>query len=131
MSLPSFHLDDVAAQEHNDGRFPNAEIESRWRDLVKGGLASHEYDSKDLSHWMEKQTYLALGIALMTAAELGIHALPMEGFHPKVLDEELGLREMGYTSTVLLALGRQSPNDYIIGKPKSRLPQDRFFTVLE
>jgi nitroreductase/dihydropteridine reductase len=131
MSLPSFHMDDVATQEHNDGRFPNADIESRWRDLVKGGLASHEYDLKDLSHWMEKQTYLALGIALMTAAELGIHALPMEGFHSKILDEELGLREMGYTSTALLALGRQSPNDYIIGKPKSRLPQERFFTVLE
>jgi nitroreductase / dihydropteridine reductase len=130
MSLPPFHIDDVAAQEHKDGRFPNADIEKRWRDLVKGGLALHEYELKDLSHWLEKQTYLALGMALMTAAELGIHALPMEGFHPKVLDEELGLRKTGYSSTVLLALGRQSPDDYVIGTPKSRLPEERFFTVL-
>jgi nitroreductase/dihydropteridine reductase len=131
MSLPSAHMEDVAAQEHDDGRFPNAEIESRWRKLVKGGLVAHEYDLKDLSTWIEKQTYLALGIALMAAAELGIHALPMEGFHPKVLDEELGLREIGYTSTVLLALGRQSSEDYIIGTPKSRLPEERLFTFLE
>jgi nitroreductase / dihydropteridine reductase len=130
MSLPSAHMDAVAAQEHSDGRFPNADLESRWRDLVKGGLAAHEYDLKDLSHWIEKQTYLALGMALMTAAELGISALAMEGFSPKVLDTELGLREKGYTSTVLLALGGQSPDDYIIGTPKSRLPEERLFTVL-
>jgi nitroreductase/dihydropteridine reductase len=131
MSLPSAHMDQVAAHEHDDGRFPNADLESRWRELVKGGLAAHEYDMKDLSHWIEKQTYLALGMALMTAAELAINALPMEGFDPKVLDAELGLREKGYTSTVMLALGGQSPDDYIIGAPKSRLPEERLFTVLE
>jgi nitroreductase/dihydropteridine reductase len=131
VSLPSAHMDEVAAHEHNEGRFPNAELESRWRELVKGGLAAHEYDLKDMSHWIEKQTYLALGIALMTAAELDISALPMEGFNPKVLDVELGLRDAGYTSTVMLALGDQSPDDYIIGTPKSRLPEERLFTVLE
>jgi hypothetical protein len=31
----------------------------------------------------------------------------------------------------MLALGGQSPNDYIIGAPKSRLPEERLFTVLE
>jgi nitroreductase/dihydropteridine reductase len=82
VSLPASHMDEVAAQEHDDGRFPNAEIEGRWRALVDGGLVAHEYDLKDLSHWIEKQTYLALGIALMTAAELGIHALPWKAFIP-------------------------------------------------
>jgi nitroreductase/dihydropteridine reductase len=131
MSLPSAHMNEVAAHEHDDGRFPSADLESRWRELVTGGLAAHEYDLKDLSHWIEKQTYLALGMALMTAAELDINALPMEGFNPKVLDAELGLREKGYTSTVMLALGGQSPDDYIIGTPKSRLPEERLFAVLE
>jgi nitroreductase/dihydropteridine reductase len=93
MRLPSFQMDDVAAQEHNDGRFPNADIESRLPCQRRPRLARIRLEG--LSHWMEKQTYLALGIALMTAAELGVHALPMEGFHPKVLDEELGLREAG------------------------------------
>jgi nitroreductase / dihydropteridine reductase len=131
MSLPSAHMNEVAAHERSDGRFPNADLECRWREFVRGGLAAHEYDLKDLSHWIEKQTYLALGMALMTAAELDINALPMEGFNPKVLDAELGLREKGYTSTVMLALGGQSPDDYIIGTPKSRLPEERLFAVLE
>ena len=131
VSLPSAHMDEVAAHEHDDGRFPNADLESNWREVVKGGLAVHEYDLKDLAHWIEKQTYLALGLALMTAAELDINALPMEGFNHEVLDAELGLREKGYTGTVMLALGGQSPDDYIIGTPKSRLPEERLFTVLE
>jgi nitroreductase / dihydropteridine reductase len=131
VSLPASHMHEVATQEHDDGRFPNAKIESQWRELVDGGILAHQYDLKDLTHWIEKQTYLALGIALMTAVELGIHALPMEGFHPRVLDREFGLRDKGYTSTVLLALGRQSSADYIIGTPKSRLPEERLFTVLE
>jgi nitroreductase/dihydropteridine reductase len=130
-SLPSAHMNEVATNERNDGRFPTPALESRWRELVKGGLATHEYDLKDLPHWIEKQTYLALGIALMTASELDINALPMEGFNPKALDAELGLREKGYTSTVILALGGQSPDDYIIGTPKSRLSEERLFTFLE
>jgi nitroreductase / dihydropteridine reductase len=84
-----------------------------------------------MPHWIEKQTCLALGIGLMTAAELGIDALPMEGFDSNTLDEELGLRKMSYRSTVLLALGRQSPTDYIIKSPKSRLPETQLFTILE
>jgi hypothetical protein len=31
----------------------------------------------------------------------------------------------------MLALGGQSPDDYIIGTPKSRLPEERLFAVLE
>jgi nitroreductase/dihydropteridine reductase len=130
MALTDAHMDAVAAHERADGRFPSAELETRWRELVKGGLRAHEEHLKDTPHWIEKQTYLALGIALMTAAELGIHALPMEGFDPDTLDEELGLRKMGYRSTVLLALGRQSPSDYIINTPKSRLPMAQLMTVL-
>jgi nitroreductase / dihydropteridine reductase len=130
IDLPAIHMDAVAAQERSDGRFPNPSIEARWRELVNHGLATHRYDLKDLPHWIEKQTYLALGIALLSAAELGIHALPMEGFDRHVLDDELDLRPTGYTSTVLLALGRQSPDDYVIGAPKSRLPDSHFFTNL-
>jgi nitroreductase/dihydropteridine reductase len=129
-SLSAEHMDDVAWHEHSDGRFPNAETEGRWRELVKGGLAAHEFDFQDLPHWVEKQTYLALGIALMVAAELDVDALPMEGFHHNILDEELDLNERGYTSTVLLALGRQSKDDYIRRTPKSRLPEDQLFTDL-
>jgi nitroreductase / dihydropteridine reductase len=131
MALTKAHMDAVAAQEHADGRFPTAELETRWRELVNSGLVAHDEMLMDMPHWIEKQTYLALGIALMAAAELGIDALPMEGFDPNALDQELGLRAMGYKSTVLLALGRQSASDYIINSPKSRLPEKSVFSALD
>ncbi len=131
MSLPSSHLERVAAQEHADGKFQQPEQEQHWRAVVQGWLALHEYDCKDLNHWMEKQTYLALGMAMMAAAELGIDVSPMEGFDPRILDAELGLRERGFTSSLLLALGRRSPDDYNAGTPKSRLPAEELFTVLD
>src|SRR5580692_42279 len=131
IALTQAHMEAVAAQEHSDGRFPTADLESRWRELVHRGLLAHEEHLMDMPHWIEKQTYLALGIALMAAAELGIDALPMEGFDPNALDQELGLRAMGYKSTVLLALGRQSPSDYIINSPKSRLPEKCVFSALD
>jgi nitroreductase/dihydropteridine reductase len=130
IALTQAHMDAVAAQERSDGRFPTADLEKRWRELVHHGVLAHEKHLMDMPHWIEKQTYLALGIALMTAAELGIDALPMEGFDSNTLDDELGLREMSYRSTVLLALGRQSTTDYIIKSPKSRLPETQLFTIL-
>jgi nitroreductase/dihydropteridine reductase len=131
VSLPSSHMDEVAEQERADGRFPNAELESRWREIVRFMIGVHEYDLKDLAYWIDKQTYLAVGIALMAAAELGISTLCMEGFNPKVLDQELGLREKGYTSSVLMAFGYQSSEDYVIGTPKSRLPEAKLFSFLD
>src|SRR6202012_4126612 len=93
-------------------------------------IGLHEYSLKDMSTWLEKQTYLALGIALMAAAELNIGAAPMEGFHSHVLDAELGLRERGFTSIVLLALGNRPTGGYH-PRPKSRLSAEAVFTFLE
>jgi len=43
----------------------------------------------------------------------------------------LNLRQKGYTSIVLLAIGNRSPADYGIGTPKSRLKTDRIVTYLD
>ena len=131
MSLHPEHLEEVFAQEHRDGRFPTVDQHERWKGVVREWIALHEYDFKDLQHWMEKQTYLALGIMLMAAAELGIDVAPLEGFDPKKVDAEFGLREMGFTSSVLLSLGyRDTEHDYAVNLPKSRLPKERVFTFL-
>jgi nitroreductase/dihydropteridine reductase len=58
---------------------------------------------------MEKQTYLVLGLVMMAAAELGVEAMPLEGFDPVVVDQAFGIRATGYTTTVLLALGYPDP----------------------
>ena len=90
-----------------------------------GNPMNHRFELRDAHHWMEKQVYLAAGTLLLGAAALQIDACPIEGFDQKVLDEELGLRAMGYTSAVIVALGYRSDSDFNAQLPKSRLPAER------
>lgn len=114
----------VTDQEDRDGRFPTPEAKAA---QVKGRsfyVNLHRFDFRDTQHWMEKQVYLALGTLLLGAATLEIDATPIEGFDPRVLNEELGLRERGLTSVVLAALGYRSGDDFNASLPKSRLPAE-------
>lgn len=129
-NLTNEYLEELHAQEIADSKFPNDEIADQWKAVVRGWVDMHRYDAKDLNHWMEKQTYLALGMILMAAEEMGINALPLEGFDSRLLDAELGLRERGLTATVLLALGYRAESDFYLKTPKSRLPMQRHFTFL-
>lgn len=74
-------------------------------------------------HWAEKQTYIALGTALVAAANLRVDATPMEGFDAELFDKLLGLDEKGLHSTVILSLGyRDEANDYLANTKKVRIP---------
>jgi nitroreductase/dihydropteridine reductase len=130
-TLTNEYLDELHEKEIADGKFPDASVADYWKGIVRMWIDLHRYDVKDLQHWMEKQTYLALGMSLMAAASLGIDAAPLEGFNSRSIDEELGLREKGLTTTVLLALGyRDDVSDFYAKTPKSRLPMTRHFTFL-
>lgn len=124
------HLQAVVDQEDRDGRFQNAEAKAGQDKLRRGYVNLHRYDLKDVQHWMEKQTYLALGTLLLGAASLGLDATPMEGFDFKKLDEELGLREKGLSSLVVVSLGYRSETDFNAKLPKSRLAAESVFTFL-
>jgi nitroreductase/dihydropteridine reductase len=125
--LPDSHLQNVFAQENADVRFPDGEYRDKWQGSVHAFLDWRTYNFKDITHWMEKQTYMTVGLAMMAAAELGIEALPLEGFDPHAVDAEFKIREDGYTTTVLLALGYQDLTQ-VSDKPISRLSADRIFT---
>ena len=72
--------------------------------------------------WAERQTYIALGTALIAAANTKVDATPMEGFDAELFDEHLGLKEKGLHSVVLLSLGyRDEANDYLANRPKVRV----------
>ena len=75
--------------------------------------------------WAARQAYIALGFALMTAAELNIDACPMEGFHPGKLARALNLPK-GLYPMALLTLGYRSPDDMV--RPKYRLPRATLIT---
>ena len=70
-----------------------------------------------------RQAYIALGSALLAAAEAGVDATPMEGFVPEKVDEILGLRAKGLRSVLLLPLGyRQAEGDWLVNLKKVRRP---------
>ena len=124
------HLDSVLDQEAADGRFRDDQARAAQNQSRRHYVDLHRFDLKDVQHWMEKQTYLALGTALLGAAALGLDATPIEGFDSKLLDAELGLRERGFTSVVMLCLGYRSEADFNAGLGKSRLPAAQVFTFL-
>lgn len=75
----------------------------------------------DNFNWAARQAYIALGTALIAAANEAVDATPMEGFDNAAFDELLGLKEMGLKSVAVLALGyRDEANDFLAKAPKVR-----------
>ncbi|MDC8004812.1 NAD(P)H-dependent oxidoreductase [Aureisphaera galaxeae] len=68
-------------------------------------------EAEEVSLWMSKQAYLALGNLLTVCALEGIDACPMEGFEPAKYDTLLGLKEMGLTSVLVLPVGYRADDD--------------------
>ena len=77
--------------------------------------------------WSNKQAYIALGVLLTAAAEMGIDACPMEGFNPAKFDEILGLKEKGLTSAVIVAIGFRAEDDGYSKLLKVRKPEAEMF----
>ena len=75
-----------------------------------------------IPHWAGLQAYIALGNFMTSAALLGIDTCPIEGFVPAQYDSILGLKEQGYASVVVAALGYRSTDDRYAVTPKVRLP---------
>ena len=79
-----------------------------------------------------RQAYIALGFALIAAAEQEVDTTPMEGFDPDSVDKILGLRELGLRSVVLLPLGyRDASGDWLVQMPKVRKPLDTLVTTID
>jgi nitroreductase / dihydropteridine reductase len=70
-----------------------------------------------------RQAYIALGVAIVAAADEKVDTTPMEGFNNAELDKLLGLPEKGLRSVSLLALGyRDTINDWLANLKKVRRP---------
>lgn len=79
-----------------------------------------------------RQAYIALGIALVAAAEQEVDCTPMEGFDPAKVDEILGLNERGLKSVVLLPLGyRDQASDWLLPMKKVRKSVDTIVTHID
>ena len=91
----------------------------------------NEKSPGEVKDWTEKQTYLALGNALMACASMQIDATPMEGFDPIKYNEILGLTEKGLTATVVLAIGYRHIEDATQNQDKVRKPMTSLFETYE
>ncbi|MGB3464494.1 MAG: oxygen-insensitive NAD(P)H nitroreductase [Cyclobacteriaceae bacterium] len=118
-------------QEDRDGRYKDEEKKENMHNGRKQYCEIHRTDMKDMSFWLDKQVYLNMGMLLLGAAALGIDACPMEGVNREVVDEEFGLREKGYSTIGLVALGYHKPSDFNAELPKSRLPESKIITFLD
>ncbi|MDN3606890.1 NAD(P)H-dependent oxidoreductase [Kaistella yonginensis] len=106
------------------------------RDLPKGRFSSYTDKLKQIygaqtaeenfAH-TARQTYIALGLAMAQAAELKVDSTPAEGFSNEVVDEILGLKELGLKSVTLLYLGyRDLEKDFLSHMKKVRIPMEEF-----
>jgi nitroreductase len=78
-----------------------------------------------------RQTYIAVGFALMAAAEQEVDSTPIEGFDPAAVDAILGLRERGLRSVVLMPLGyRDQEGDWLLPMAKVRKSRAAMVTDL-
>ena len=78
-----------------------------------------------------KQAYIALGTALIAAAEQEVDSTPMEGFDPAALDQILDLKSKGLRSVVVLPLGyRNEEGDWLVNMKKVRTPKEKFVTII-
>ena len=93
-------------------RYTNAPLESQFAD-------------------MEKQVFLAFGIAIAAAALEELDACPMTGFSHDKVDEILNLKEKGLRSVSLFPIGcRDSEKDWNEKLPKARRPKEKFITKI-
>ncbi|WP_017257691.1 nitroreductase family protein [Pedobacter arcticus] len=81
--------------------------------------------------WAERQTYIALGTALIASANAKVDATPMEGFDSQLFDELLDLKGKDLHSIVILSLGyREEANDYLANASKVRIPVEEMVTKI-
>ncbi|MCF1193015.1 nitroreductase family protein [Mangrovimonas sp. AS39] len=106
------------------------------RELPRGRFSSYTDKLKEIyldlpaevnfAH-TSRQTYIALGLALAQAAELKIDTCPAEGFDNQVVDEVLGLQEMGLKSVSLIYIGySDEEKDWVKPLKKVRIPREEF-----
>lgn len=85
-------------------------------DIVNGPRSAWQHE------WATRQTYIALGNFMTSAALLGIDTCPMEGLDPAAYDDILGLKGSGYKTVVACAAGYRAAADKYAAAPKVRFP---------
>jgi nitroreductase len=123
------NLDEAYAKNYIDLVAKTRSVEREnlagFEQMIVGNI--NRLDDAQKLAWSHKQTYIALGVLLTAAAELGIDACPMEGFNAGKFDEILGLKEKGLTTSVIAAIGFRAEDDIYSKLVKVRKPEEELF----
>jgi nitroreductase len=114
---------DAFLQRTADVRGVSLESLDGYRGMMLGFL--DKLDEKARIEWAVRQSYIALGQFMTTAAFLGIDTCPMEGFVPAEYDRVLGLPNEALTTAVCCAAGYRDDGDNYASLPKVRYQRDR------
>lgn len=87
-------------------------------DLVKGPR------SAVIDQWAARQTYIALGNFMTSAALLGVDTCPVEGLDPAAYDRILGVEGTGYHTVCACPAGYRAADDGYAAKSKVRFSAD-------
>lgn len=87
--------------------------------------------ANDLDHWAERQSFIAMGQLLETAALLKVDSCPMEGIEPAEYDRILGLENSEYQTIAAVALGYRHPEDKYQHLPKVRFSQEEIIQIID
>jgi nitroreductase len=87
--------------------------------------------NEEIIKWSSNQAYIALGKAMVAAAQMRIDSTPMEGFNRGLVDDILDLRSKNLHASVILTVGyRDTENDPIVNAPKVRKPIHQIHRII-
>ncbi len=101
---------------------------SGYRNFIKNVFSHWSVDEK--KSWSEKQAYIALGFAMLAAAELKVDTCALEGIDVQQVNEILKLKSSDYNVSVLLALGKRAEEDQSQHLKKVRLDASVLFETI-
>lgn len=104
------------------------EVVAPLRGMIEGFALAMSHEARH--EWNIRQTYIALGQLMASAAVLGIDACPMEGISTAGYDHVLGLEGSGYATVVACALGYRAADDKYATIPKARFARSKVITHL-
>jgi nitroreductase len=108
------YINDIAIQRN----IP-VDVLGDFKGMMLGTINNMSDEQKTI--WAQKQAYIGLGFSLVASALEEVDSTPMEGFVPSQVDEVLGLKELGLSSTLVLTLGyRDTEGDSLSTMKKVR-----------
>lgn len=93
-----------------------------YADMMKGFLSAKSSEAR--SEWAARQAYIALGVLVTTAAQIGVDVCPMEGFDNNQFDQILELGSKNLQSVVIATVGFRRSDDILANAPKVRFAKN-------